>query len=90
MNHYIMKNIRGTIPEAPFCGWWDNRFLMVRDRRVFLDANPALFRALVEYLNKQIYPIKPYVGNGDFNSLWQIILAFGLEYYGVENAKESI
>ena len=36
-----------------------------------------------------ITPENPRVGNDDFNYIWQILLVFGLEYYGSVNAKES-
>ena len=57
MNQYTLMQIRGTRPEALFCGKWDKRLLGVRERRIFLDVNFALFRAVVYYLNNQKYHV---------------------------------
>ena len=39
-----------------FCGLWDEKLLKFRNRRIFLDFNPAFFWAVVDSLNKKKYP----------------------------------
>ena len=56
-----------------------------RDRRIFLDVNPACFWTVVDYLNKSKIaytgsaPGKQHVGKYDNIVLQQLLLAFGLE-----------
>ena len=59
---------------------------MLRDRdgRIFLDVNPACFRAVLDYFKERKIastdnnPGKPHVGKDDYIVLQQLILAFGL------------
>jgi len=47
-----LTQIKGTRFEALFSGRWDKKLQRDKHGRIFLDVNPACFRAIVDYLNE--------------------------------------
>ena len=91
-----LTQIKGTRLEDLFCGRWEKRLLRDGDGRIFLDVNPACFRAVVDYLTeRKITPPgntlrKPHVGKENDIVLQQLLLAFGLGGDGSVNSKKSV
>ena len=46
-----LTQLKGTRLEALFSGRWDKKLQRDGNGRIFLDVNPVVFRALVDYLN---------------------------------------
>ena len=46
-----LTQLKGTRLEALFSGRWDKKLQQDGNGRIFLDVNPVVFRALVDYLN---------------------------------------
>ena len=90
-----LTQIKGTRLEALFCGRWERRLLRDGDGRIFLDVNPACFRAVVDYLNERKIKSpdstsgKPHVGKEDDIVLQQLLLAFGLGHDRLVDSKKS-
>jgi len=49
-----LTHMKGTRLEALFSGRWDDKLARDSQGRIFLDVNPACFRAIVDYLNEMM------------------------------------
>ncbi|KAL7550410.1 hypothetical protein ACHAWF_013653 [Thalassiosira exigua] len=79
-----LTQCKGTRFEALFSGRWDKKLQQDSSGRIFLDVNPASFRAIVDYFHEMAIssedkpPSLPCV-DGDNNDL----LAYHLELFGL-------